>query len=555
MAVWLSVVVWAFAVLAVSSASASFPGRNGKIFFSSVREDGSLEMFSMRPNGGSATRLTRSHPPGSDPAWSPGGKRIAFLVDPFHPGDPSVGNTELWAMNSDASGLVRLARGVNPFSSPAWSPDGRRIVFACPAGREATALCLVHRNGSHRRRITLPRKHQVDSSPSWSPDGKDIAFARTGSRGWTDIVVLNLRTAKVHALTKTLSHDEREPAWSRQGWIAYVRDEDIFLMRRDGSGTRNVTRTPAEKDDESEPSWSPDGKQIIFSSIPEGVAVIKPDGTDRRLVVETVEHGNVTSEPGDPAWSPDGGKIAFDDRFGWIWLANPDGSGTAPLLRGDWALMPAVSAEGSTVAFVTGVYLDGFSLMNPDGTNRRAASGGPDPSWAPDGRRVAIEDLGGITLVNVDGSGSERIIEPGQLGEDSDFWDPAWSPDGRKIALALEYNNGPGAIYVVSLASRRAVALTHKGSDFEPAWSPDGKRIAFDHGKGIAVMNANGSHVHMLIGKASRPAWSPDGKKIAFVRYLGKNSEIYVMNLNGSGLRRLTHNPGADLFPEWQALH
>ena len=50
------------------------------------------------------------------------------------------------------------------------------------------------------------------------------------------------------------------------------------------------------------------------------------------------------------------------------------------------------------------------------------------------------------------------------------------------------------------------------------------------------------------------PAWSPDGKKIAFVRYFGENSEIFVVNVNGTGLKRLTRNPGPDLQPAWQAL-
>ena len=86
------------------------------------------------------------------------------------------------------------------------------------------------------------------------------------------------------------------------------------------------------------------------------------------------------------------------------------------------------------------------------------------------------------------------------------------------------------------------------GAQADPAWSPDGRKIAFLNGRDgnseVYVMNANGSGQRNLTrnpGNDADPAWSPDGRKIAFVSNRDGNDEIYVMNADGSGQRRLAH--------------
>jgi TolB protein len=98
-------------------------------------------------------------------------------------------------------------------------------------------------------------------------------------------------------------------------------------------------------------------------------------------------------------------------------------------------------------------------------------------------------------------------------------------------------------------------------------WSPDGRHIAFarqsptlpgpccySFRSDIYVMNADGSGTRKLTHNARQndePAWSPDGRRIAFVSRRNGNADVYVMNADGSGQRNLTRDPAKDLHPSW----
>jgi Tol biopolymer transport system component len=141
-----------------------------------------------------------------------------------------------------------------------------------------------------------------------------------------------------------------------------------------------------------------------------------------------------------------------------------------------------------------------------------------------------------------------------------------WSPDGRTIYFGR---------YLISTDGSGARKLPH--FPLNAVWSPDGRQIAFVNnvstglpGPGAAgskddseiyVMNADGSGTRRLthnVGYDGEPAWSPDGRKIAFQSKRGfvvgqrmGIGEIYVMNADGSGKRNLTRNPAQDGRPSW----
>jgi Tol biopolymer transport system component len=99
--------------------------------------------------------------------------------------------------------------------------------------------------------------------------------------------------------------------------------------------------------------------------------------------------------------------------------------------------------------------------------------------------------------------------------------------------------------------------LATGGDGYWPAWSRDGRRLAFTSvdRRGIFVVNADGSGLRRVTRTTTldvQPTWSPDGRRLAFARFVsGWRSEIFVVGVDGRGLRRLTRNRGQDLEPDW----
>ena len=151
--------------------------------------------------------------------------------------------------------------------------------------------------------------------------------------------------------------------------------------------------------------------------------------------------------------------------------------------------------------------------------------------------------------MNADGSGLENLTREWGL-----VVEPVWSPDGQKIAFTSE-RDGNWEVYVMNADGTGQRNLTRNAAnDFlwpsSSSWSPDGRKIVFGrdrNGDGssddIYVVNADGSGQRRLTQDGQRPLWSPDGQKIAFRSKRNGNDDIYVMNPDGSGQRNLTHNP------------
>ena len=169
-----------------------------------------------------------------------------------------------------------------------------------------------------------------------------------------------------------------------------------------------------------------------------------------------------------------------------------------------------------------------------------------------------------IYLVNPDGSNLQRLTK----GKEA--WEPDWSPDRSKILFTSTLQGGEEEVYVMDADGSNVRRLTHTPgegtSSWSADWSPDGKQIVFQSnrdgspegwdGYDLYVMDADGSNVRRLTREHrsdGTPAWSPDGRTIAFMssRDDKSRSEIYVMTVDGSKAWRLTHDKRTAARPAW----
>jgi Tol biopolymer transport system component len=186
--------------------------------------------------------------------------------------------------------------------------------------------------------------------------------------------------------------------------------------------------------------------------------------------------------------------------------------------------------------------------INPDGTDLRQLTSVVNdyfPVWSPDGWRIAFTRIidwtkQNIYVMNADGTGQTALTSHDGVDQ---F--PAWSPDGSKIAFSSD-RDADMALYLMNADGTGVVRLT-ENSSFFPSWLPDGSKIVFTCGWDVCTINPDGTgEVNLTNHQADEwavgHASSPDGTRILFNRYHGDdNSDIYLMNVDGTDLVRLTN--------------
>lgn len=276
-------------------AGATFPGRNGKIAFSTGRQ-----IFTVRADGTKVRKITDTRSANRSPAWSPDGGHLAFSCR-----GNARSNKDICIMRADGSLRRTLTSDEIGDQTPAWSPDGKILAISRDTGT-GSQIFLIARDGGNLMQLT----HNPVSAfaPEWSPDGERILFT----------------------------------AWG-------LGSLDIFSIHVDGTDEINLTQSP---EPEARAGWSPDGDRIVFDRLIEGegyqLFVAAADGTEKTPL-------NVHAST--PTWSPNGARIvATTLRGNYLRCLTVRGDGSDVRLvspRGmdcyspDWQPLGAVESLGA----------------------------------------------------------------------------------------------------------------------------------------------------------------------------------------------------------------
>lgn len=259
-----------------------------KMTFVTRRRDGSKQVMAMDFDGHGVRALTRTRSLNILPAWSPRGDRVAFT-------SYMRNNPDLYIVGAGGGRPKRISkhRGMNTGAS--WSPDGSRIALTLSMDGNPEIYIISAATGQIQRKLTNNRA--IDTSPSWSPDGREIAFV-SDRQGGPQIFVMSADGSNQRRVSMNGDYNTT-PVWSpRKGKriLAYTtRDGGTFDIVTLDLDSKEMVRITQGQGSNEEPSFSPNGRAIVFSSVRKegsGLYIANADGSG---VQHRIFQGNAAS--------------------------------------------------------------------------------------------------------------------------------------------------------------------------------------------------------------------------------------------------------------------
>ena len=424
----------------------------------------------------------------------------------------------------------------------AYAPDAQETLIKLPTLGDSACATQALRPASPLPRLSqLTFAEALEEYPAWSPNSDEIAFSREAA-AIRSIFAKHIASGEERRLTSG-DYDDIQPSWSPDGkTVLFVRSRqpkvklepgDVFGSFLDGDiwaldlGTRKETRLVKNA---FNPDYSPDGKRIAFDASwagPRRIWAVDNRGHNPQQLTSDTSEGISHVRP---RWSPDGMRVVFQN-----------------IERTRFDVRVFDLANGKSV-WITN---DAVQDLNP--------------VWSPSGRFIYFSSYrgGGINIwrVAMSNAGTPAgALQQLTIGAGQDV-EIAFSRDGKRLAFSILRQNADIWRVPVSPETGKPTGppqevITTTREDSRGAWSADGKLIAFNSDR-TGEMNI---WLHSLETRQSRQLtrgaggdfqanWSPDGKRIVFFSSRAGTADVWSVDVESGELQRLTTTDSVDVNP------